>query len=148
MSAARYLPRDLSIDGLIRTLVEEHDKMRELLRLAKEATDKGDFEAVSRDLKLLDPIFKQHIADEEAQVLRLLIGELGRKGAEEEIRIFQQHRPIYRLMQAVSELASKEAMDLGSEQTKLNALFDDHANAEELLVFPKALACLAKRTRA
>src|SRR5271157_2107976 len=148
MSAARYLPRDLSIDGLIRTLVEEHDKMRELLRLAKEATDKGDFEAVSRDLKLLDPIFKQHIADEEAQVLRLLIGELGRKGAEEEIRIFQQHRPIYRLMQAVSELASKEAMDLGSEQTKLNALFDDHANAEELLVFPKALASLAKRTRA
>jgi hypothetical protein len=148
VSAARILPRDLPIEGLIRTLIEEHRRMRELLRLAKEATDKGDFEAVSRDLKLLDPIFKQHIADEEAQILRLLIGELGRKGAEEEIRIFQQHRPIYRLMQAVSELASEEAMDLGSEQAELDALFDDHANAEELRVFPKALACFAKRTRA
>jgi hemerythrin-like domain-containing protein len=148
VQAAHILPRDLPIDELIRTLIEEHRKMRELLRLAKEATDKSDFGAVSRDLKLLDPIFKQHIADEEAQILRFLIGDLGRKGAEEEIRIFQQHRPIYRLMQTVSELASKEAMDLGSEQAKLDALFDDHANAEELLVFPRALACLAKRTRA
>jgi len=135
------------MDALIRTLVEEHGEMRELLRHAKEATDKSDFEAISRDLKLLDPIFKQHIADEEAQILRLLIGELGRKGADGEIRVFQQHRPIYRLMQAVSELASKEAIDLRSVQVKLNELFDDHAHAEELRVFPKALACLAKRTR-
>jgi hemerythrin-like domain-containing protein len=130
------------MDELVRKLVEEHGRMRELLRQAKEATDMSDFEAVALDLKLLDPVFKQHIADEEAQILRLLIGTLGRKGAEEEIKVFQQHRPIYRLMLTVSELAAENADELRTSQARLNDLFDAHASAEEQRVFPRALSCL------
>jgi hypothetical protein len=114
--------------------------MRELLHQAKDSADQGKFAELSHDLKLLDPIFKQHIADEEAQVLRLLIEKLGVNGAQEEIKVFQQHRPIYTMMRTISELAAKEAADLPSEQGRLNKLFDDHATAEEQRVFPRALA--------
>jgi len=133
------------MDELIRTLVGEHVRMRELLRQAKESADSSDFEAVSRDLRQLEPVFKQHIADEEATVLRLLIGTLGRAGAEDEIKVFQQHRPIYKLMQTVSELAAKNAVELRMSQEELNGLFDVHAGAEEGRVFPKALSCVREK---
>lgn len=144
MSEARYSPRSIAIDALLKVLVEEHTVMREWLQRTKKAAEMKDFEGASRDLKQLDAIFRQHIADEEAQILRLLVGELGVRGAEEEIKAFQQHRPIYRLMQTISGLASK-AIDLESEQARLNALFDNHATAEEERVFPKALSCYRQR---
>jgi len=105
--------------------------MGEGLPRTKEAADRKDFDAASRALKQLDGVFRQHIADEEAQIIRLLVGERGVKGAEEEIKVFQQHRPIYRLMQTVAELATKKESELESDQAKLNALFDDHAAAEK-----------------
>lgn len=148
MSKARFLPRNIPLDALLKVLVEEHAAMMEGLRRTKEAADRKDFEGASRALKQLDPVFRQHIADEEAQVLGLLIGQLGVKGAEEEIKVFRQHRPIYRLMQTVAELASKETADLEAEQAKLNALFDDHTTAEEERVFPKALSYCGRSPQA
>jgi hypothetical protein len=139
VSAPRYLPRDLPLEELVRTLVEEHGKMKDLLQQAKAAAEGGNFGELSEKLRLLDPIFKQHIADEEGQILRLLIEVLGVKGAQDEIRVFQQHRPIYSLMLTVSELAAKNPADLPSEEARLNRLFDEHATAEESRVFPRAL---------
>jgi len=145
MSESWYLPRKIPFDDLIRVLVAEHNLMKEGLRRAKEAAERNDFEGASRALKQLDRVFRQHIADEEGQIIRLLVGELGVKGAEDEIEVFRQHRPIYRLMQTVAELASKEESELGTEQAKLNDLFHDHATAEEERVFPKALSCYERR---
>jgi hemerythrin-like domain-containing protein len=105
----------------------------------REAAARSDYPAVSAALKELDSIFRQHIADEEAQLLRLLIDNLGVKGAEQEIRVFQQHRPIHRLMELISELAAKSAEELGEEQRKLDELFQQHTALEERGVFPKAL---------
>ena len=142
----RYLPRKVPFDELIRVLVAEHEVMRDGLRQTKEAAERRDFEGASRALKQVDRVFRQHIADEEAQVIRLLVGVLGVKGAEDEIKVFQQHRPIYRLMQAVAELASKKESELGAEQAKLNDLFHDHAAAEEEGVFPRALRCYGQKS--
>lgn len=141
MSETRYLPRKIPFDELIRVLASEHGVIREQLRLAKEASERKDFEALSTALKRMEVVFRQHIVDEEAQIIRQLVGELGVKGAEEEIKVFQQHRPIYRLMQAVAELASKKASEFGSEQAALSVLFEQHAAAEEERVYPKALRC-------
>jgi len=113
--------------------------MKEGLLKMKDATERKDFKELSQILKQLDPVFRQHIADEEAQILRLLVAELGREGAEAEIKVFQQHRPIYRLMRTIAELAPKGADDLETEQAKLGELFEDHASAEEQRVFPRAL---------
>jgi len=138
MPEPRYLPRKLPIVELIGVLVEEHAVMKEGLLRIGEATARKDFTEVSRTLKRLDLIFRQHIVDEEAQILRLLVGELGRKGAEEEIRVFQQHRPIYRLMQEISKFASMPAAELQQGQKELRDLFEKHAFAEERRVFPRA----------
>ena len=137
-----YLPREMDLVSLIGALVSEHETMKDGLRRANEAADRKDFGALSGTLKELDPIFRQHIVDEESQVLRLLIGSLGVEGAREEIKVFQQHRPIYRLMQKVAELASKSASELEKETPRLEQLFAEHAQAEESRVFPRAVSCL------
>ena len=144
MPGERYPPRNLGLEDLIAVLVSEHAIMKEGLRRAKEATERRDFDSVSKALKELDPIFRQHIADEESQILRLLISKLGVKGAAEEIRVFQQHRPIYRLMEKVARLANLPTAELEADQTELNALFDEHTAAEELHVFPR-VASLQKK---
>lgn len=136
----RYPPRKLGLEEMVRVLVEEHAKMRDGLSRAKEAAGRGDFEAVGRILKELDPIFRQHIADEEFEVLGLLIRSLGVKGAEKEILVFRQHRPIYSLMLKVGELAAASSSELEEREAELEALFSAHAKAEESEVFPKAVS--------
>ena len=139
MPEIRYPPRPIELDALVSLLVKEHKEIEEGLSKIREAVQRGDFAKVSSTLKEIDPIFRQHIVDEESQIVRLLVGMLGVKGAEEEIRVFQQHRPIHRLMEAVSELASRSALELESEQSKLSSLFLEHTSLEESRVFPKAL---------
>lgn len=140
MGEAPFLPRRIELERLVEILVKEHKIMREGLGRAKDAAARGDLRELSRELKELDPVFRQHISDEEGQVLRLLIDKLGVRGAEDEIRVFQQHRPIYRLMQEISELAAMPAAELESAQTRLNDLFDQHTRAEEQRVFPRAMS--------
>ena len=145
MNERRFLPREMGLEALVRILEEEHALMKEGLRRAREAAARRDFDALSLALKELDPVFRQHIADEESQILRLLIDRLGVKGATEEIRVFQQHRPIYQLMQKVTELAAMSTPDLATQAT-LDALFDEHAAAEEMRVFPRATS-LSRRPK-
>lgn len=138
MVDTRYPLRRVGLEELINILVEEHTVMKGGLRRAKEAAGRQDFESVSRTLRELEPVFRQHVANEESQILGLLIECLGVKGAAEEIRIFQQHRPIYQLMKKVTDLAAMPAAELEANQAKLNALFDEHTAAEEQHVFPRA----------
>ena len=139
MVERHILPRQMDFQSLIRALAEEHRIMEVGLARMKVAAAKGDFHAVAAALEELDPLFRQHIADEESQILRLLIGELGVDGAKAEIEVFQQHRPIHRLMQLIAELASKSATELADDQRRLNELFVEHTSLEEQGVFPKAL---------
>jgi len=142
---AHFPPRQMDFESLIRVLVEEHRVMEAGLARVQEAADRSDFAGVAAALTDLEPIFRQHIADEESQILRLLIGELGVAGAEEEIKVFQQHRPIHRLMQLVAELAAKSAVELEHDQHRLNELFLQHTAIEEQGVFPKALGIHRKQ---
>jgi hemerythrin-like domain-containing protein len=138
MDMVGYPPRKLNLEALIAVLVEEHALMKDGLLRARESATQNDYEAVLMELVRLDPVFRQHIADEESTVLRILIGQLGVKGAAAEIRVFQQHRPIYQLMKKVTELASMSAAELEANQTELNDLFDLHTAVEEKEVFPRA----------
>lgn len=133
-----FLPRKMELESLIRTLVGEHTMMKEGLRSAKEDVQKHDYEALARTLKRLDPLFRQHIVDEESTILRLLVGRLGVDGAGEGIRVFRQHGPIYQLMKSIGGFVSMSAEELEARQEELSVLFDRHAAAEEGGVFPKA----------
>lgn len=137
---ALYAPRRMELEALIRALVVEHATMRKGLQRAKEAAGKNDFGAVSRTLRELEPVFRQHIADEEAQILGLLVKQLGVKGAADEIRVFRQHKPIYQLMKKVEELAVMPTSELAANQAKLDTLFNEHTAAEEAGVFPRAVS--------
>ncbi len=139
-SAARFVPRRMEVDRLVAVLVEEHRVMREGLQKAKGAAASGDFDGVGRALREVGPVFRQHIADEEAQVLGLLIARLGVKGAEAEIVVFRQHRPIYELMKRVSELAAMSSTELESSRSELDRLFEEHTALEESQVFPRAVS--------
>jgi hypothetical protein len=137
---AAYRPRRLEMQDLVGVLVEEHRLMDGGLQRAKEASARGDFEGTRRALREVDPVFRQHIADEEATILGLLIKALGVKGADEEIKVFRQHRPIYELMRKIDELASMSSEELAANQAKLQELFREHTAAEEGRVFPRALS--------
>ncbi len=132
-------PRKMRTDELIPLLVTEHSKMRSLIARIEGSLDKRDYEGSLEALKELDGLFKQHIADEEAQILSLLIQTYGVKGAQTAITIFRQHRPIYQLMQVVQEYARSSPTRLASDAPSLREALKTHADAEEALVFPEAL---------
>lgn len=112
----------------------------------EKSVDRRDYSSSAMTLERLDRLFRQHIADEEAQVLRFLIGAYGVKGANEAILVFRQHRPIYLLMTEVKELVSLSPEELASNEAKLKSMLETHARTEETDVFPMALSTL-NRTR-
>ena len=141
------MPRALNLDELVRVLVKEHQAMKEGLQRVKEAAEARDFTRASQELAKVEEVFRKHIEDEESSVLRTLIEAYGVTGAEEEIRIFQQHRPIYHLMQELTELASMEPDELEEAQVRLVDLMTTHTLAEEAKVFPRALQAEGSRTK-
>jgi hypothetical protein len=133
-----YPPRKLELGELVKVLVAEHDTMRGKLARARDSLQRKDYSEASRIVKEMDPVFKQHIADEESQILGLLIARLGVKGAEEEIAVFRQHRPIYQLMQKLEDIGRIPASELAAREEELQGLFSEHTKLEEAMVFPKA----------
>ncbi len=139
------MSRRMEFDELISVLIAEHGKMKSGLADVERAASKKDFDSAARILKSLDGLLRQHIADEEAQVLKLLIDAYGVRGAEDAIVVFRQHRPIYDLMEKVKKLASLPSYELAASEGELRRLFDEHALAEETRVFPKALSTHKER---
>ena len=136
----------MEFEELISVLIAEHAEMKRSLAEIKQAVSKGDFLSASRVLRELDRLFKQHIADEEAQVLRILIDAYGVKGADDAITVFRQHRPIYDLMEEVKRLASLSSEELASDEDRLRQLLEDHTLAEESRVFPRAKSAYKERS--
>jgi hemerythrin-like domain-containing protein len=133
-------PRRIGFEELIAILIAEHEVMKEKLAEIKQSVSRRDFSSAAETLRQLDRLFRQHIADEEAQVLRVLIGAYGVIGADEAIRVFRQHRPIYQLMEEVKKLATLSPEELASDETKLRMMLEEHTAAEEDRVFPKAIS--------
>jgi hemerythrin-like domain-containing protein len=132
--------RRMNLGDLVALLVSEHAQMKEGLDQVRKAVETGDYAAASTSVAALERVFQQHIADEEGQVLRILIDAYGVKGAEDAIKVFQQHRPIYNLMERIKQLASLPPPKLAAAQDELQALFDQHTAAEEDGVFPRAVS--------
>ena len=140
------LSRRMEFEELVSVLVAEHGKMKTGLEEVRLAVSRKDFSSATRILGELDVLFKQHIADEEAQVLRLLIDAYGIEGADDAIKVFRQHRPIYDLMDQVKKLASLSTEELASDEARLKRLLDEHTFAEEARVFPRALSTHRQRS--
>ncbi len=130
----------MEFEELIPVLIAEHAEMKRDLTEVREAVSRKDFLSASKLLRELDRLFKQHIADEEAQVLRILIDAYGVEWADDAITVFRQHGPIYDLMEKVKKLAVLSTEELASYEEVLRQLLDEHTLAEESRVFPRALS--------
>lgn len=137
--------RRIEFESLISLLISEHAKMKSDLAEVEQAISKKDFSYAAKILHGLDILFRQHIADEEAQVLRLLIEAYGAKGAEDAIVVFRQHRPIHHIMEEVGKLASLSTEELASSEGRLRLLLEEHTRAEERDVFPRAISTYKDR---
>ena len=135
----------MEFEELISTLICEHIEMKKDLVELEIAMSNKDFFLASKILDNLDHLFKQHIVDEEAQVLRILIDAYGVKGSDEAIKIIRQHRPIYYLMEEVKKLAFLSIEELTSNEDRLRKLFEEHTLAEESSVFPRAISTYRER---
>lgn len=133
------MPRKLEFEELLRVLVVEHGEMKDGLSMVKSLAETGDFIGASAAIKRVLATFRRHIEDEESSILRQLISSYGIPGASEEIKVFQQHRPIYGLMQKLEGLASLSPKELEGCETEVLSLLRQHTEAEEGRVFPKAL---------
>jgi hemerythrin-like domain-containing protein len=130
----------MELDELVSVLVSEHVEMKERLAEVGQATLNRDFASASKYLQQLDRLFRQHIADEEGQVLRILIDAYGVKGAEDAIIVFRQHKPIHELVEEIKKLAGLSVEELAADEERLRNLLENHTLAEEARIFPKAVS--------
>ncbi|MFQ5838633.1 MAG: hemerythrin domain-containing protein [Thermoplasmata archaeon] len=129
------MARPLEFEELVDLLLEEH---REIRRLLEEVLAEAGQAGPGEILASLDDCLRQHVADEEARVLRLLIDVHGHQGASEAIRVFQQHRLIHEL---VKELRASPlpSSSMAAKKAELRKLLEDHFAEEEGSIFPLAL---------
>ena len=81
----------------------------------------------------------QHIVDEENVLLKLFIDTYGRKGADDAIKVFQQHRTMHKSADAIANKALTSPEGLGSMPSDFDKLVRSHFEAEEERIFPWAL---------
>ena len=135
----KIAPRPLELDRLVSTLIAEHGQIRRQIDDIGATLKAGKLVRAGDLLDGLDRSLRQHIVDEEAQVLKRLISARGRDGADSDIKTMQQHRRIHRQIQAVQErLPSWSDPDV-SVYVELDRLVRDHLKKEEQEVFPRAL---------
>gem|GEM_PF-646351 len=145
VSVTPVTPRRIGFEELISVLIAEHVEIRKELARLKKSVEGREYSSAAEVLGELDHLFRQHIADEEAQVLHLLIDAYGVKGADEAIVVFRQHRPIYQLMEQVKKLASLSPDELALNEASLKIMLEKHTEAEENRVFPNALSAYKER---
>ncbi|MDW8092077.1 MAG: hemerythrin domain-containing protein [Nitrososphaerota archaeon] len=132
-------PRALDLEDLIEVLLKEHEEVRALLKRINALLQNGRYGELAEELNKFKPYLDQHVIDEEASVLKVLIDTYGREGADRFIRVFQEHREIHRLLQDMRRIAVETPERLAELKTEFSRVLERHFMAEESDVFPSAL---------
>jgi len=137
--SSRIVARPLELEELIVLLSEEHQELRKRLSELVDVLDKKDYTRGAELAREFDNSTVQHIVDEENVLLRLFIDAYGRKGADDAIKVFQQHRTMHKLADTISKKAMNLPEKLGSMPSEFDKLVRSHFEAEEKRIFPWAL---------
>lgn len=135
----RIVARQLEFEELISVLSREHQEQRKRLAGLIDALEKKDYGRGAQLAKELDNSSIQHIVDEENVLLKLFIDTYGRKGSDDAIGVFQQHRTMHKLADSISKTAMASPKELGSIPSDFDKLVRSHFEAEEKHIFPWAL---------
>ena len=133
------MARQLELKELITVLTKEHEELRKRLANLNDALAKGDYSNGAHLVSEFDNSTLQHIVDEENVLLKLFIDAYGRDGADDAIKVFQQHRTMHKLADAISKTALTSPKELGSMPSDFRNLVRSHFDAEEQRIFPWAL---------
>ena len=136
------MARQLGLEELITVLSREHQEQRKRLSDLIEALQRKEFERGAQLATEFDNSSIQHIVDEENVLLKLFIDTYGRKGADEAIKVFHQHRAMHSLADAISKQALTSPENLASAPSDFDNLVRSHFEAEEKRIFPWALKTL------
>ena len=135
----RIVARPLELEELITVLTKEHEQLRKRLVELDDALAKGGYSRGAELVSEFDNSTLQHIVDEENVLLKLFIDAYGREGADDAIRVFQQHRTMHKLADTISKTALTSPKELGSMPSDFEKLVRLHFEAEEERIFPWAL---------
>ena len=133
------MARQLEVKELITVLTKEHQQLRQRLVDFSDVLAKGNYSRGAELVSEFDNSTLQHIVDEENVLLKLFIDAYGREGAKDAIKVFQQHRTMHKLADAISKTALTSPKELGSMPSDFEKLVRSHFEAEEERIFPWAL---------
>jgi len=137
--SSRIVARPLELEELIALLTQEHEEQRRRLSELTDVLKKRDYARSAELAREFDNSTVQHIVDEENVLLKLFIETYGRKGADDAIKVFQQHRTLHKLTDTISRKAMNSPEELGSMPSEFDKLVRSHFDAEEERIFPWAL---------
>ena len=117
----------------------KHQEQRNRLSELADVLEKHDYARGAELARDFDNSTVQHIVDEENVLLKPFIDRYGRKGADDAIKVFQQHRTMHKLAETISGKAMESPEELGSIPFEFDKLVRSHFDAEEKRILPWAL---------
>ncbi len=135
-------PRELPVNELIEKLKEEHATLPAIIDDAIITYKTGNLSGAFPVIADVRETLSQHIIDEEAVLLKLLLDKLGKEASEPYIKILQEHTKIMKLVEQ-----SVESTYTGWTETEnnLNTLKEElagHHKQEEEVFYPKVISLL------
>ena len=127
--SSRIVARTLELEALIALLSEEHQEQRKRLSELAHVLMKKNYARGAELAREFDNSTIQHIVDEENVLLKLFIDTYGRKGADDPIKVFQQHRTMHKLADTISKKAMTSPEELGSMPSEFDKLVRSHFEA-------------------
>ncbi len=131
-------------EAFVASLVEAHGDIRRRLETIGTALKKQDSALAITSLRELREALDQHVVDEEARILKVLIDAHGREGAQDAIRTMQQHRSVHKLINDMLDTLPRSAEEAHKKHAELEKILREHFEAEERRIFPWALETHAK----
>ncbi|MEM3832656.1 MAG: hemerythrin domain-containing protein [Thermoprotei archaeon] len=134
-------PRQYELEELISVLLKEHKMIMNDITELKNAINEKNHEKINEIFTRFDSYLNQHVIDEEARLLKILLDSYGRGGSKEAIKVFQQHLKIHQLINNIktlvnTSLESLNAEELNAKEIELNEMFKLHFEKEEKEIFP------------
>ena len=141
------MARSLEFEELVSALKDEHGGVKRRLAELGDVVAARKYAKASELVPGLCDALRQHIIDEEAKVLKVIIDAYGRERAGEAIRIAQRHRVVHRKIEEMEKLAARTPGMLGPRVVELRGLLEEHFKDEEERMFPLALEAYRGKTK-
>lgn len=132
-------PRELELEQLVNLLEREHRKVESDLKAVAAMIAARDKDNLGRLLQSLDEILLQHMLDEEASILAVLIKAYRRERSAEAIKVFREHVRISEMMTGLRKKFEGDPVKCMESRNELESFMLEHFKKEDVRIFPLAL---------